>query len=118
MLEKLKNFAESVKSVVLYIITPVAFIAGYIWYLLSKNESLEQKLQEKEGEEKLNELKGEQTKVDESAATLLDKYEKLRSSYVSGNPDSLRSGSGHSTDPDSDKGSGTEPGPSYVKGEK
>lgn len=78
MFEKIKAFAGSVKDVVLYILTPLAFIAGYIFFLIQKNHRLEDEVRAKDGETKLGGIRGEKKQIDAAAADLVSEYEKLR----------------------------------------
>lgn len=84
MLEKIKAFGEAAKEVVLYILTPLAFIAGYIFYLVKKSRGLEDRLKEAEGEKKLGELHQKQTDIDSNANNFDAEYERLRKDYLSG----------------------------------
>lgn len=84
MIEKIKTFAESVKNVMLYIVTPIAFVVGFIYYLIVKNHRLEDELNIKEGEKKLGELKGQQKEIDDRADASSAEYERLKRDYLRG----------------------------------
>lgn len=104
MLDRIKAFADTMKGVLLYVLTPLLFLAGAIYYLMTKNTELKTDLEAKDGEEKLNELQGEETKVDESAASASDEYARLRDAYMrASHQSSGQSSSGQgSADPHSD----------------
>ena len=38
MLERFKEFCLSMKDLIVFVLTPIAFVAGYIYYLITKNE--------------------------------------------------------------------------------
>lgn len=89
MLEKIKAFAESVKSVLLYILGPIAFVAGIIYYYVTKTHTLEDELKAKDGQEKLNELKGEQKSTDSAAVESNESYTAVRDRYKQEHKDDL-----------------------------
>lgn len=81
MLEKLKSLGEAAKNVVLFILTPIAFIAGIIFYLWSGKTELTQKLKESEAEKDLKESLGEKLQIDKQANASYDDYERARKQY-------------------------------------
>lgn len=111
MLDKIKAFWGNVKDVVVYIVAPLSFLAGYIWYLLTQNHKLEDELQAKDGDEKIKELQGEQKEIDSGAGDAVAQFEKLRAGLLARSPSSGEGYSG-STNTDPNKGPGTQPGPS------
>lgn len=109
MIEKLKTFIDSIKSVVLVIIGPLAFIAGFIYYLITKNTELKNELQTEKAGEKLNELQNAQITIDSNANSDVSNYEELKGRYegiVSGSAAGLRQSSESTTIPDSNSRSG------------
>jgi hypothetical protein len=109
MLQKIKDFGEAAKNAFIYIVTPIAFVLGFILYLVSKNRSLKDEVETSKAEGKLNELKGKQEEIDHRANNAVSEYEKLRGAYVSGNVRSLRPGSESSPGPGEDPGPGAGP---------
>ena len=86
MLEKLKAFAETAKGWLLYVLTPLAFLAGIIYYLITSKEALQHKLDESNAEKNIDETKIEETQVDAQANNTVDDYDKLRDAYLKNNP--------------------------------
>lgn len=115
MLDKLKQLGEAGKGFLLYILTPLAFIAGLIFFLITKNRDLEDEVMAKDGDIKLKGLQDEQKAVDSSANNDVDTYERLRDAY---NANLYRSSSsvrpsGTSTEgSNQNKGPGIDPVPS------
>lgn len=81
MLDKLKSALESTKSFVLYVVTPVLGALAYILYLLSQNRKLQDDLNSEKANEKLQEIKTEEGKVDSNAKDSLDNYNRIKSQY-------------------------------------
>lgn len=81
MIERLKSWAESARSIIAFIVAPVALIGGFIMYLLNKNKRLEAEVEQAQAQEKLGAIQGEQKQIDDHAADGLIKYEDLRDEY-------------------------------------
>lgn len=85
MLDKLKQLAESIKQIALYIMAPLLVLGGAIYYLFAENRSLKDEVKAKDGDEKLEVLKGEEIKVDSGANDVVGKYERLLEQYNAAN---------------------------------
>lgn len=110
MLDRLKKIGEAAKQVVLFILVPVFFVAGYVYYLLTKNKNLEDALAASEADKKLEVLKGEQTEIDNESTDALERYRKLRGEALSGSDSSLRPGPSGAGVTDQGEGSGAKSG--------
>jgi cbb3-type cytochrome oxidase subunit 3 len=113
MIEKLKNVLGIFKELLVFVITPIIFLIGFIYYLLTQNKLLKEENAEEHATGQLKELQGEQKQVDNNANTADASYEILRNQYLglhTANPGS-RQGSGSQNGADSSKGPGTDPGP-------
>lgn len=75
MLEKLKAFADSARGVFMLIVGPFVFLAGFLWYYISKSHRLEDEIKATEGQKKLNELQGEQKQIDSHANDAVSAFE-------------------------------------------
>lgn len=89
MLEKLRTIGEAAKQVILFIVTPLAFIAGVIYYLVSRNKDLERKLSTTEVErdlaarlERIEERKREANESSKEAISAEDAYRAIRDKYL------------------------------------
>lgn len=78
MLTKIKAFWSYVHDILLNILIPLAMVGGYIYYILTENKDLKTQLQATKGQEKLNELQGEQKTDDTTATDAVDAFEALR----------------------------------------
>lgn len=104
MLDRIKAFAEASKNVIIYILTPIAFVLGALYYLLTKNKELTEQVKQEKFDVTHNNTIDEQKTADATASDALSEYEKLRSAYVSGNPGSLRQGSSGPDETGGDQG--------------
>lgn len=86
MLDKIKAFFSSLKSGFLYVVVPLATLAGYIYYLITSKEALQDKVDESDASKKLDETKLEQEKVDAQGNSSYDDYERIRNEYNKNNP--------------------------------
>jgi hypothetical protein len=86
MLDKLKAFAETAKGWLLYVLTPLAFIAGFIYYLITSKEALQHKLDESNAEKNIDESKIQEGEIDEKANEATDSYDAIRKQYLKDNP--------------------------------
>lgn len=86
MLAKLENLVNSAKGFLIWIVTPLAFVAGFIFYLLNSNSELKAKVGQSKEEVKLNELKTEETAVDKEADSSLSAYDSVRDAYLKKHP--------------------------------
>jgi hypothetical protein len=48
---------EKIKAYLLWVLTPILFVAGYIWYLLSQNEKLKAEVVEREEKREIEAVK-------------------------------------------------------------
>lgn len=83
MLEKLQSFADKAKAFIIWVATPVAFVLGFIYYLWTKDASLEKKLAENEAEKALDKTLAEEKVVDEKANDSVSDYERTKQEYLS-----------------------------------
>ena len=81
-LTRVKLFWAQVKDVVVYIVTPIAFALGYIYYLLGKNEQLESQLELSKALERQKELKNEQDEVDSEASNSFSDYDRVKREFL------------------------------------
>lgn len=83
MIEKIKAGYAAVRDFLIYLVTPLAFLAGFIYYMFAKQRGLEDKIADLTRDEKQKEFQ-EKVKEDEKdvQATGSD-YERLRAEYLS-----------------------------------
>ena len=84
MMDKIKAFWGSVKDVLMYIIAPIAFCVGYIFYLTAKNDELKDELETAHFTTKDEELAHEETSIDQSAAAAIAEFNSVASGAVPG----------------------------------
>ncbi len=72
-----------------YVWLPICLVGLYIWFLLSKNDALEAKLDRAESDTKLKEVRDEKAKIDGNAAVSLDEYKSTRDKYLAEHPDDV-----------------------------
>jgi hypothetical protein len=80
----MKDTWEKVKAFLIYIATPFAFVLGFTYYLLTKNQELKNKLNQSEAEKKINELETRKEAIDEKASDAVSNYESARDEYYKG----------------------------------
>jgi hypothetical protein len=78
---------EKAKKAFLYIVAPIAFVAGYIYFLLTQNTSLKRKLGQAESEKALERTKAEVKEADEKANRSMSDYINAKREYDAGGPD-------------------------------
>lgn len=112
MIEKLRAFAESAKAVLLYVLAPLAFVLGYIYYLTAKNSQLKDEIKAGKRSERTKEIENETKEVDRDALDALSEYERRRGEYVAAYnaqllevDRQLRQSTGGAEGTDSDQGS-------------
>jgi hypothetical protein len=71
----LSNLLDNIKKIVLYVLTPLAFISGYIAYLLTKNHELTEKKEDLKFEVKDAENEKKQEVIDKTISESMDDYE-------------------------------------------
>lgn len=81
MLDKIKQFGDTAKTVLFYILAPFAALLGGIFFLWKREKDLETEVKAKEGDEKLKELSGEQEQIDDTANDTVTAYERLYAKY-------------------------------------
>ena len=113
MLEKLKALGESVKQLFLYLIVPLAFVAGYIYHLISKNKDLEGQVQSAKDSEVTKEKINEANQAQKESDNAVDAYRAAFQQYISSRSADLRpspgegeQSSGRTGKDDPTKGSG------------
>lgn len=82
MIEKLKAYLEVVKGALLFIVTPIVFLVGGIYYLIAQNTSLKDKLGQSEAEKHLAKILTEKEEAKNEANSKEDDYNTLRNKYV------------------------------------
>lgn len=73
---------DKIKQTVIWIVTPLAFIAGYIYYLLTSRTALQHKLDQATSEKDLIKDSVEKEKADEKAKQSTADYQSLRDEYL------------------------------------
>ena len=85
MLDRLNALTEVVKKMVLYILTPLAFIVGFFYMLLSKNKELVTKIEDQKLKDELGKSL-EKGVTDEAKAHDVElAYQRARDEYLRGN---------------------------------
>lgn len=82
LLQKLKLLADSAKGVILFILTPLSFIGGFIYYLLVQNSKLKEGLKEAQEEATHEKTRNEEAVIDEDSKHSSDDYAQLRDAYL------------------------------------
>ena len=77
----MKEFWERIKGYFIFIVTPLSFLLGFTYYLLTKNQALRNKLEQSEAEKKINELEVKKGAIDEKANNAVSDYESARDEY-------------------------------------
>lgn len=72
---------ETLKKYGLYVVSALAFIAGFIYYLIGKNRGLEEKLNQSEAEKALAATLAKKELIDEKANNAVSAYESARDAY-------------------------------------
>lgn len=88
MLDKLKRLIEVIKSGFWYVVGPLAFIGGSIWYLFSRNQDLKDQLMESKAEKELAKVLAKKVEIDNEANKSTDDYKHLRDKYLNSRPKS------------------------------
>lgn len=79
---------QKIKDAVLYVVTPLAILAGYIYYLLGRNEALERKIALKEADQNIKDLVSDARKAEEGSKDARKNYEDTRDKYLREHGDS------------------------------
>lgn len=82
MSAKLQAFGQAVKSVLLYILTPIFFILGCFYLLWTKQKNLENEIADSKADQKLEGLQNDQKTIDTTAAASTQSYEEQRAEYL------------------------------------
>ena len=82
MIDKLKAFYESIKGILIYVLTPIAFILGIIYYLVTKNSSLKNQLQTLKTEGEIDEEKRNVSEAKVEADNADIDYKSIRDAYL------------------------------------
>jgi hypothetical protein len=72
--EKWEKLLEAAKKLLLYVVAPVLFVAGYIYYLVTQNTELKGKLARSESDRKFDRLSEEARKAEEVAREAETRY--------------------------------------------
>lgn len=110
LVTKIKAFWSASGALVLGVVGPIVAAIAYVSYLLSKNRELETEIQAKDGDNKLEELKGEQKNIDTGASASVLDYQRIRDAYLRKYNNSLRSGNQGSESSSADSGRGDQSG--------
>lgn len=67
MIEKLKALGEAAKGVLVFILTPLLFVAGFIYYLITRNDSLQGQLRRERADKELGNAISEMARAKQEA---------------------------------------------------
>ncbi len=87
MLEKFKRLGEAAKSVIIFIITPVVFVAGIIYYLVKQKNTLQSELQREKSGRELDQVKNKATEAEKESEDAVKNYNDIRDAYKREHPD-------------------------------
>lgn len=73
---------RNIKDAFLYVVAPLAFIAGYIYYLLGRNEALERRVEQAERDQRIKDLVREAREFENEAKKAIDSYESTKRAYM------------------------------------
>ncbi len=82
MLEKLKSIGESIKNIVIYLLAPLSLVLGYVIYLKSKINTLNDKDYQNETEKQLKDFKSKTEEAENEAKKAEDTYKHDRDSFL------------------------------------
>lgn len=88
MIEKLKAFGEAAKSTLLYIIAPILFVLGYIYYLTTKNKNLKAEIAHMQADESISKTQQELQEAQNASNDAEKNYESIRDAYLKQSSDS------------------------------
>lgn len=88
MIAKINQVLDTIKKAFLWVVAPLAFIFGYIYYLLSKNESLTKEIEQSKIEKDLAETVAKKAEVDHEASSSVIDYNDVKRRYL----ESIRNG--------------------------
>lgn len=77
-MENLKNL---IKSYVFWIASGIAFILGFIYYLIGENRGLKEQVRQTEAEKGLAKTLAKKEQIDEKAGNAVSDYEHARDEY-------------------------------------
>ncbi len=75
---------ERLKKILIFIVTPIAFVIGYVYFVLTAKKRVEDDLLISTQKEKLSELKGEEKQIDARANDAVAKFQRIRDAFLSG----------------------------------
>lgn len=81
MIEKIRAFGESCKVILSYVLMPLAFIAGAIYYLITRNTQLREKIERNEVQNKIEEEKKDANVAIEKATETESDYAAIRAAW-------------------------------------
>lgn len=81
MNEKITAIANTAKAVLLYILTPLFAIAGIIYVLWHRQDTLETELKEAHYDDQKKDVIEQEANIDADAGSAVDKFDKLYSTY-------------------------------------
>ena len=73
---------DKIKEYLFKVIAPLAFVLGYVYYLVTKNTSLRRELEVEKIEKQQAQFEAEQKELKNEADNAVDRYIKLRDEYV------------------------------------
>ncbi len=74
---------ERIKKFVTFVLTPLLFVAGFIYYLITKKQSLESEVTKLKSQGKIKDLIHEKEKAKEKADEAVTDYKSTRDKYLS-----------------------------------
>lgn len=74
VLQKLKDLGEAAKGALLYIIAPIVFVCGYIYYLVSSKKTLEDKLAAQDSHKELDKEIEDANKAEKVSSDSIAKF--------------------------------------------
>lgn len=82
MLDKIKKVLDIVKGILLYILTPVGILLGYVYYLTTKANALRDQLAHSKAEAELAKILTKKADKENEANKDEDYYRTLRDTYI------------------------------------
>lgn len=82
MLSSIKAFYEKIKDVLAYVITPIVGLLVYIYFLLQKEQGLENQVGTLKADKELGDVLAKKQEAEKQAKDAIDTYNKLKAGYT------------------------------------
>lgn len=78
----MKSMFEKIKEFGLYLVTPIVFIAGVVYYLITKNTSLKTEISILKSGKEIENAKDDANEKEKQANDAVSNYESVRDKYL------------------------------------